>query len=170
MSKIHIKCPGPQKEWSISTTSQRNHQPKTRTRTRTAISEGSWNYGREQRIGGYQESGIRVQGLRSADQGTAGKGRKNNPTFIYYLIRKRNSCIHLETINKRHQREYFCSTHTHTHTHTRESGRIARSHRYASRYRYTRQIVGKFEWLWPEGAGRRTQDATYAAKHNGKPS
>jgi len=119
MSKIHIKCPGPQKEWSISTTSQRNHQPKTRTRTRTAISEGSWNYGREQRIGGYQESGIRVQGLRSADQGTAGKGRKNNPTFIYYLIRKRNSCIHLETINKRHQREYFCSTHTHTHAYTR---------------------------------------------------
>lgn len=43
------------------------------------------------------------------EDGWAGEGGKNNPTFIYYLIRKRNSCIHLETINKRHQREYFCS-------------------------------------------------------------
>lgn len=119
MSKIHIKCPGPQKEWSISTTSQSTTSAENENQNKDGNQRGQLELWQRAANRGYQESGIRVQGLRSADQGTAGKGRKNNPTFIYYLIRKRNSCIHLETINKRHQREYFCSTHTHTHAYTR---------------------------------------------------
>jgi len=61
---------------------------------------------------------------------------KNNPTFIYYLIRKRNSCIHLETINKRHQREYSQDSGYAGHADRHKT----RENRGTQRYRYTRTV------------------------------
>lgn len=116
-------------------------------------------------------SGIRNQGPRTKERGPRNcrQGAKKQSN-IHLLFNTKTQFVHSPGNHQQTSPAGILLLHTHTHTHTRESGRIARSHRYASRYRYTRQIVGKFEWLWPEGAGRRTQDATYAAKHNGKPS
>lgn len=115
MSKIHIKCPGPQKEWSISTTSQSTTSAENENQNKDGNQRGQLELW--QRAANRGVSRIRNQGPRTKERGPRNcrQGAKKQSN-IHLLFNTKTQFVHSPGNHQQTSPAGILLLHTHTHT------------------------------------------------------